>query len=216
MNLNDVKKFLADNKEDESVQEFLNSLQAEQQPDLDTFKQLIEQDDNFRSFMDSQKDKHYAKALETWKENNLPELVDNKVRELYPEDDPKDIKVSQLERKVEELENARQREKMTNLALKKAEKLNLPTELINYFVTTNEEETLENLNKFSEVYTTDFQTKLREKLKGQGDQIPASNQMGSLPDKNLAEMSYSERNKLYNENKELYDQLTKQNNKGDN
>lgn len=206
MNLEEVKKFLAENKDDEQVQAFLDSLKVDEQPTLEVFKELVETDPAFKAFMDSQKDKHYGKALETWKENNLQKIVQEQVSELYPEDDPKDIELQKLKREFEEMKSAATREKMTNLALKKATELNLPTELIDYFVATDEEATLGNIEKFHSVYTEDFQEKLRNKLKGQGDDIPNSDQLGNIGTKEgiLAIEDDSKRHQAIKENIHLF------------
>ena len=55
--------------------------------------------------MDSEKDKHYQKALETWKANNLQPIIDDAVlKATGKKKTPLELKVEELERKNAEAE----------------------------------------------------------------------------------------------------------------
>lgn len=206
MNVQEIKQYLVDNKDTTEVAELLNSFTVE--PTLEVFKEKVLTDADFKSFMDSEKDKHYAKALDTWKQNNLKTIVDEKVKELYPQDDPKDLELKQLKRDMEELRNERTRERMTNLALKKANELNVPTDLVDFFVANDEENTIANIERFNKTYTEGIQSTLKKKLEGNGDVVPRGTNLNDVTTKDFNDMSYTERNELYKENKGLYDELT--------
>ena len=72
---------------------------------LDAFKEKLTEDKTFKSFMDSEKDKHYQKALETWKANNLQPIIDDAVlKATGKKKTPLELKVEELERKNAESE----------------------------------------------------------------------------------------------------------------
>ena len=72
---------------------------------LDAFKEKLTEDKTFKSFMDSDKDKHYQKALETWKANNLQPIIDDAVlKATGKKKTPLELKVEELERKNAEAE----------------------------------------------------------------------------------------------------------------
>ncbi len=146
---------------------------------LDTFKGKIEKDKDFKSFIDSLKDKHLNKGLETWKENNLDKLVDEKIKELYPEEDPKDLELKKLKQEMENMKREAQIEKLRNKALKIATERNLPTDLVDYFIGENEETTLKNLETFEETFTHNLEVKVKERLK-QDSYTPPSGEGASV------------------------------------
>lgn len=132
---------------------------------VDNFKELIHTDKSFRSFMDSMNDRYSTKALETWKENNLQKLIDEKVKELYPEDDPKDLELKKVQQELERMKREAQTEKLRAVALKTASEKKLPTDLVDYFLGQDENTTLENLNKFEKIMTSHLETQVKERLK---------------------------------------------------
>lgn len=145
MDINEVKSFMETNKDNEDVKGFLNSFKVE--PTLEVFKEKFNNDTNFKSFLDSEKDKHSSKSLETWKANNLDSLINTKIKELYPDADPKDLKYKELEDRFNNAEKARFKEQETNKALKVAQEKKLPTDLITFFIGSDSDTTDKNLEK---------------------------------------------------------------------
>ena len=208
MDVKEIKQFIEENKDNAEVVELVNSFKVE--PTLEVFKEKVTTDPEFKSFMDSEKDKHHSKALDTWKTNNLDIIVDEKVKTLYPQDDPKDLEMKRLRQEMEDIKNNATRERMTNLALKKANELNIPTELVDFFVASDEDKTLENIERFSKTYTEGIQSTVKAKLQGNGDIVPKDKNLSKITADEFNEMGYTERVKLYEDNKSLYDELTKQ------
>lgn len=71
---------------------------------LDNFKNLINVDENYKRFMDSEKDIHFNKALSTWKENNLKTLIDAEIAKSNPQKSPLELKLEALEKRLEDSE----------------------------------------------------------------------------------------------------------------
>ena len=118
---------------------------------LENFKSKLENDSSFKSFMDSENEKHFSKALETWKTNNLPKLIDDEYKKKHPDADPKDTKIAEMEKKIEQMQKDTARKELTNKALKVAQEKKLPTELIDYFVGSDENTTKANLKTLTDV-----------------------------------------------------------------
>lgn len=160
MTLEEVKEFIEENKDNEEVQNYIRGFVTS-----DRVGEFLNDEDG-KKMLQPKMDKYFNKGLETWKENNLQGLVDEKIKELYPEEDPKDLELKKLQQRVEEMEREAQREKLRNQALKIATERNLPTELVDYFIGENEETTLKNLETFEETFTDNLETKVKERLKG--------------------------------------------------
>ena len=207
MNISEIKEFIETNKSDLEVQQLISSFKDE--PTLELFKEKIVTDGDFKSFMDSEKDKHHSKALETWKANNLNTIVDEKVKELYPEEDPKDLEMKKLQQEIEQIRIDAKKKDLTNLALQKASELNLPVDLIGYLVSTDEESTLANIEKFNTSYSEGIQATVKAKLEGNGDVVPKDRNLDNVSKEDFDNMNYTEKNDLYNTNKKLYDEFVK-------
>ena len=207
MTLEEVKQFIEENKDNEEVKQYLNSFKVE--PTLEVFKEKIQSDSEFKSYMDSEKDKHHAKALDTWKDNNLDTIVDEKVKVLYPAQDPKDLEMKKLQQEIEQIRIDAKKKDLTNLALQKASELNLPVDLIGYLVSTDEESTLANIEKFNTSYSEGIQATVKAKLEGNGDVVTKDRNLDNVSKEDFDNMNYTEKNDLYNTNKKLYDEFVK-------
>lgn len=163
MTKKELLELIKDLKDDDSIDEM--SELASNFGSLDTFKRKIEDDKDFKSFIDSLKDKHASKSLETWKENNLSGLVDEKIKELYPEEDPRDTELAKLKQEMEEMKREATKEKLTNKALKIATEKNLPTDMVGFFIGEDEDSTLKNLETFEKTFTDNLEAKVKERLK---------------------------------------------------
>ncbi|MFC4182994.1 DUF4355 domain-containing protein [Saccharococcus thermophilus] len=165
MNLEDVKKFFEQNKDNEEVKAYLAGLK---QISVQEVQQMLTENEELKKFFDSEKDKHFSKGLETWKRNNLQKLIDEEIKKRFPEADPKDVKLKELEAKIQQMEQEKLREALKNKALTLATEKKLPVQLIDFLIGQDEESTLQNLATFEEVWTQNLQALVEEKLKTNG------------------------------------------------
>lgn len=159
MTLEEVKKFIEENKDNEEVQSYIRGFITS-----DRVEEFLNNEDG-KKILQPKLDKNFNKGLETWKENNLNKLVDEKIKELYPEEDPKDLELKKLRQEMEEMKREAEREKLRNKALKIATEKNLPTDMVDFFIGENEETTLKNLEVFEETFTNNLEVKIKERLK---------------------------------------------------
>ncbi|KHO39085.1 hypothetical protein OR62_07795 [Clostridium tetani] len=179
----ELLKLIENIGEDDNVDEILSSSElANKFGGLDTFKQKINTDKDFKSYIDSLKDTHLSKGLETWKQNNLQNLIDEKIKELYPEEDPKDNELVKLKQEMENMKKEKIKEQLTNKALKKMTDEGLPTDLVDFLVGVDEDSTVKNIDLFKEKFTDKLETTVKERLKDSSYTPPSG---GSEPEGGL-------------------------------
>lgn len=154
----ELAELLKNSKDDDNIDEILGKAEpvkalVNSGLTLDAFKSKLESDPNFKSFMDSEKDKHLQKGIDTFKTNNLQKLVDEEYKKQHPDADPKDTKLAEMEKKLEQMQKDAERKELTNKALKVAQEKKLPTELIDYFVGADEDTTKANLKTLETVFS---------------------------------------------------------------
>ncbi|WP_338433449.1 DUF4355 domain-containing protein [Clostridium tyrobutyricum] len=157
MKKSELIELLKNNKDDEDIDEVLKNAEpvkalANSGLTLDAFKTKLESDADFKSFMDSEKDKHSAKSLETWKTNNLQKEIDAEIKKRYPEQDPKDKALADLKAKMEKMEAESLKKDLTNKALKTMTEKKLPTDLVNFIVGADKDSTNKNLEALEKVF----------------------------------------------------------------
>lgn len=168
MNFEEVKAYLEANKESDEVKTYFQGLN---QYTVESVQKFVTENEDARKWIDSEKDKHSGKALETWKKNNLNKMIDEEIKKRFPEADPKDVKIKELEATLEAERKAIQREQITNKALKYAEN-KLPKEMIDFLICEDEEKTLQNIDSIQKVIDSHIATQVETKLKD-GAYVPA-------------------------------------------
>ncbi|MBV4440110.1 DUF4355 domain-containing protein [Clostridium tyrobutyricum] len=146
---------------------------------LDAFKEKVEKDADFKSFMDSEKDKHSTKSLETWKTNNLQKEIDAEIKKRYPDKDPKDKALEDLKAKMEKMEAESLKKDLTNKALKTMTEKKLPADLVNFIVGSDEDTTNKNLETLEKIFNQHDESIKTEILKN--DTYKPGGQGGAEP-----------------------------------
>lgn len=157
MDLKTVKEFLEQNKEKEEVKSYLEELSA---VSADKVSGFLDTDEG-KKILQPRLDEYFSKSLNTWKTNNLQKHVDEKVKELYPEKDPLELKVANLEKQLAMKE-------MRSFAMDKAHKEGLPLELVDLVMGEDQEKTSSNLDLLKGVFSQHIENKTQERLKADG------------------------------------------------
>lgn len=200
MELQEVKTYLESNGDNEEVKAYLQDLRK---VSVEGMAAYMEQDAEAKKWLDSTKDKHFHKALETWKTNNLEQLIDGEVKRRFPEKDEKDIELEKLKQAVEQMKTEKEREVLVNKAIKVANEKHLPLELVDFFIAQNEEATLENVTKFEGVFQQAVQAEVEQRLKGKGYIPPAQSQKATISLEALKGMTAEEINKNWDTVKQV-------------
>lgn len=155
-NLEEIQTYMDTNKDNADVKTYLDTFRV--QPTLEAYKGLTTTNADYKSFMDSEKDKHSAKGLETWKTNNLSKAVDDEVNKRFPKADPKDVEFAKYKSDQEKanaetkamiakMQSDSAHKDLTNKALQYASEKKLPADLVGYFIGADQETTDKNLEK---------------------------------------------------------------------
>jgi len=164
INLDSVKKFLTDNKDNEDIKAYLVELSA---PSVDKVKAFLETDAG-RQLTKPIVDHYNTKAIETWKANHLQDLVDEEVKKQNKDKSPEQLEIAKLQKKIEDAEAARTHEALVNKAMKVAKEKNLPDGLIDFFVGSDEEATLANLGTLEDRFNAAVKEQVDAKFKESG------------------------------------------------
>lgn len=121
--------------------------------------------DSGKKLMQPKLDSYFSKGLETWKTNNLDKLVDEKIKELNPEADPKDLQIAKIQKELDDMRAESARKTLKNQALIYANKKGLPVDLLDFFIGKDEKATNANLVKFEKAFTDSVGSAVEKKLK---------------------------------------------------
>ncbi|PAE75001.1 MULTISPECIES: DUF4355 domain-containing protein [Bacillus amyloliquefaciens group] len=183
--LDEVKKFLEENKENEEVKAFVGELSA---VSADKVEGFLETDEGKR-LIQPRLDSHFTKGLETWKANNLDALVDAKVKELYPEETEEQKRIRKLEKELEDQKTAAQREKLLNKAVSYASERQLPADVVEFFIGDDEESTMKNLGAFEEKYNAALRKAIESKFQENGRDVQSGSNEPTNQDLDISSLA---------------------------
>lgn len=204
MDLNAVKEFIEQNKDNDEVKAYL---QGFKQLSVEEVQKFITENTDAKKWFDSEKDKHFSKGLETWKTNNLQKLIDEAVRKANPEETPEQKQLRELQEKINKMEAEKTYEALKNKALTVATEKKIPVSIVDLFIGEDEESTLSNLVKFEEAMKPYIQEVVEERLKS-GAYVPPKDKAngGALTKEMLKTMKPEEINARWAEVQELLKQ----------
>ena len=183
--LEDVKKFLEENKENEDVKSYLNELSAVSADKVNGFLDTEEG----KRLIQPRLDSHFTKGLDTWKANNLDALVDAKVKELYPEETEEQKRIRKLEKELKDQKTAAQREKLLNKAVSYASEKQLPADVVEFFIGEDEESTMKNLGAFEEKYNAALQKAIESKFQENGRDVQSGSNEPTNQDLDISSLA---------------------------
>ena len=155
---------------------------------LNAFKEKMNEPE-FKSFLDSIKDKHFEKALETWKSNNLQTIINDEVlKATGKKKTPEQLKIEELEKRMLESEaKAKKAERIAKYKDVLAEK-KIPMEMIEYFLTDDDETTMTRINNFKTFVDDIVNTSVKEKIASGSYTPPGENGSGDFTVDDIAKM----------------------------
>lgn len=187
MNIEEVKSFFEEHKDDKEVKDYLNGLKT---VSVDDVKGFLDTEEGKR-FIQPELDCYHSKGLESWKEKNLEDLIEQEVRKRNPEQSEEQKRISALEQELEKRDAEAKREKLRSNALGKAQELNLPTSLVDRFLGDSDEDTEQNLKALKETFDKYVQKGVESKFKSSGRDVKESQNQDLDPSnvKSIEEMA---------------------------
>lgn len=174
MNIEEVKSFFEEHKDDKEVKDYLNGLKT---VSVDDVKGFLDTEEGKR-FIQPELDRYHSKGLESWKEKNLENLIEQEVQKRNPEQSEEQKRISALEKELEKRDAEAKREKLRSNALGKAQELNLPTSLVDRFLGDSDEDTEQNLKVLKETFDKYVQEGVESKFKSSGRDVKESQKQG--------------------------------------
>ncbi|NFF80166.1 DUF4355 domain-containing protein [Clostridium botulinum] len=133
---------------------------------LEQFKNALENNLEVKGYYDSIVDKSVSKRLdkgiESWKTNNLENIIDKEINKRYPQKTEAEIK---FEEQQKELENAMEEKRQLELQIKYHDLMaenKLPMEILDFVAGKDVESTISNIERFKKL-TGDYAMKLAQK-----------------------------------------------------
>lgn len=190
----DILEKIKDLKDEDDINELLKGTDVEStfkiEPTLDVFKTKLNNDKDFKSFMDSEKDTHANKHLETWKTNNLQTLINDEVlKATGKKKTPEQLKIEELEKKFNDKEIEAQ-----NLANQSKAKDLLtqagldPTKTIEFFNTSNIENVETSIGNFKSIIDEMVSGGVKKAIADGSYTPPGENGAGELTADDIAKM----------------------------
>lgn len=187
MTFEEIKQYIEENKTSEELKSYLQGLTS-----VDGVQKFLTESDDGKRWLDSERDKHLQKGLDTWKSNNLQKEIDKRISELYPEESEEKKQLRELNLKIQKMETEKQREILKNRALTLATEKKLPiNKIIDLVVAGDEDTTVKNISRFEEIFGASVQSAVEERLKSSGYTPPNNPNANTQPkDLNEALKSY--------------------------
>ena len=203
INLDVVKQFIEQNKDNEDVKAFINGFINSK-----TVESFLETDEG-KKLIQPRIDRAVTKGIDTYKNNNLAKLIDEEIARRYPAETPEAKQLRELQKQLEEMKQASLREKIKAAALVEAGERGLPTTLASLVVCDTEEATRDALNTLEIEFKSALEKAISERLKGQtpATSTTSATDDGAMTKEKLIKMPYSQRVEFMNKNPELYKRL---------
>jgi len=150
----------------------------------DRVKEYLSTDDG-KKIVQPDMDKYFTKGLETWKANNLENIITEELKKRNPSSDPKDLEIASMKAQLEAMQAETIRKDLTNKALKIATEKQIPTDLIEYFIGNDEESTMANIKTFEKAFNSAVSVSVDAKIKG-NTHIPSADSTEPLTGVELA------------------------------
>ncbi len=123
---------------------------------LDGVKKFLTENEDGKKHIQSLTDTQVTKGIETainnFKKDKLPSLIDEEYKKKYPEADPKDKALADLQAKIAKIEADSLRKDLTNKALKTLTEKKLPSQLADFIVGNDEDTTTKNLETLTNIF----------------------------------------------------------------
>ena len=137
MTIEEVKKFLADNKDDAAVKEFIGSIATvDERAIIDKYKASAEH----KKELSTEGDRRVTAAIEKFQKETMPKHVEEEIKKRFPDETAEQKAIRELTAKLEAIEGAKKREEMKNKATHLFNEKKIPLEFSEYVNSSDEEE----------------------------------------------------------------------------
>ncbi|NFH70090.1 DUF4355 domain-containing protein [Clostridium botulinum] len=156
---------------------------------LDEVKNFVESNDDGKKYLQTYGDKRVTDGIKTWKDKNLQTLINDEVlKATGKKKTPEQIKIEELEKQFNEQKaKAERAETVAKYKDVLAEK-KIPMEMIDYFLTDNDETTSTRIDNFSTYVNDMVKNGVKEQISDGNYTPPGENGAGDLTVDDVAKM----------------------------
>lgn len=183
MKKSELLKLIQSAKDDEDINSLLGGTDIEETfkasgLTLEAFKGKLK-DKDFKAFLESENDKYFTKALNTWKENNLEKELEPFIKDKYPDlvTDPMAKKLADLEKQLADEKAANARKDLLAEAMKYAKDKKLPASVVEKCLGEDFDKTKEVIDSIAEDWSKGLEAIVTEKMK-QSSYVPGNGSDG--------------------------------------
>lgn len=152
MNKAELLEAIKELQDDDSVDNLFNTAR-EQNLSLEDVKKFMENSAEGRKYLDSYADVRVTNGIETYRKKHLQEEVSKELAKYDITGKKKteeQLKIEELERKINEAEAEAKKAKRVNALKDKLNASSISSDLLDFFYAENEEEVDKRINKFNE------------------------------------------------------------------
>ena len=156
---------------------------------LDEVRNFIESNQEGKQYLQSYGDKRVTDGIKSWKDKNLQTLINDEVlKATGKKKTPEQLKIEELEKNFNEQKaKAERAEKIAKYKDVLAEK-KIPGEMIDYFLTDNDETTNTRIDNFAAYVDGIVSTNVKEKIASGSYTPPGENGAGDLTVDDISKM----------------------------
>ncbi|NFG59595.1 DUF4355 domain-containing protein [Clostridium botulinum] len=188
--LNELLKNIADDAEiDETIKGSTLADLFKKDLTLDEVKNFVESSDDGKKYLQTYGDKRVTDGIKTWKDKNLQTLINDEVlKATGKKKTPEQIEIEQIKAQLkEQTDKAERAESIAKYKDVLAEK-KIPMEMIDYFLTDNEETTNTRIDNFSTYVNDMVKNGVKEQISDGNYTPPGENGAGDLTADDVAKM----------------------------
>lgn len=207
--VNQIRELIEANKDNTEVKAYLQGLSP---ITVEGLQQFVSTNTEAKRWFDSEKDKHFTKGLETWKEKTLPGLIEEEIKKKFPGETEEQKRLRNLEDELTKERQARLKSELVNKATTLATQKGLPVEIISYFVGQDEEATTNNLTALESIWQQALEKAVEAKFKdsGRSPNPGGGGGSGQINPWKKDTFNLTEQGRLLRENPELAKQMMAQ------
>lgn len=181
---------------------------------LDNFKSKLDESE-FKSFLDSQKDKHSSKAiataLENFKAKDMQKLIDAEVLKRTGDNEtPEQKQIRELQQQFEALQKEKTHAEMVSKYKDVLNEKKIPSQLVDFLLADDEDITNANIDLFENSMKTFIDSKVEERMKDTSYTPPENKgDTKAITKEEFLKMDLIKQSNFANENPELYQEIMK-------
>lgn len=158
----EVQQFINDNQKEENVQKLIGGFVT-----TDRVSSFLESDEG-KKLIQPKLHSHFDKSLETWKANNLQKLIDDEVTKRNPAQTEEQKRLKKIEEDNLKLSNQLKQSQLKDQYIKTAEKDGVPLSLLDFVISSDENQTETRYNSLKEVFNSELDKALKSNFSNNG------------------------------------------------